>query len=601
MCGIVGYVGHREAREILLEALKRLEYRGYDSAGIVVQNGHGLVSEKRTGKIAALEEGLQGRTLGGATGLGHTRWATHGRVTEANAHPHFSCDRKIAVVHNGIVENFSDLRKELGKNHEFQSETDTEVIPHLIEELYRQAGGDILRAVNLAVERLRGSFALAVLHADHPNSLSVARVNCPLVLGLGEGENFLASDIPALLPYTRRIVPLEEHEFAFIEPGGIRIFDRQLNSRSRLPLHVTWNAEAAVKNGHDHFMAQEIDAQAYTLAAEVEAWDRGLQGGRIPEEVERVVVVACGTAWHAGLVAKVALEELARVPVDVEFASEFRHGDYPFNPRTLTLAISQSGETADTLASVRMAKVAGSPVLAITNVKGSTLSREADQALYMRAGPEIGVAATKSYTSQLVNVLYLAIHFALARKMIPQARFDQLMRAGRLLPAHVARVLRQGPVIRHCARRFQEGFGYTFIGRRYNLATAYEGALKMKEITYFPAEGYGAGELKHGPLALVDPRMVCVAVAPRGRVTDKMISNIQEVRARGGRVLSVVTEGDAHAIEVSDHVFEIPECEELFSPVLAVIPLQLLAYHRAVALGRDVDRPRNLAKSVTVE
>jgi glucosamine--fructose-6-phosphate aminotransferase (isomerizing) len=317
--------------------------------------------------------------------------------------------------------------------------------------------------------------------------------------------------------------------------------------------------------------------------------------------VDRVVVVACGTAWHAGLVAKVAIEELARIPVDVEFASELRHGDYPFGPRTLTLAISQSGETADTLASVRMAKVAGSPVLAITNVKGSTLSREADPVLYMRAGPEIGVAATKSYTSQVVNVLFLALHLGLERKTLPQARFEQLVREARLLPTHVARVLRQGPVIRHCARRFQEGYGFMFIGRRYNLATAYEGALKMKEITYFPAEGHGAGEMKHGPLALVDARMVCVAAAPRGRVTDKMVSNIQEVRARGGRVLSVATEGDRHVTEVSDHVFEIPACEEMFSPILAVIPLQLLAYHRAVALGRDVDRPRNLAKSVTVE
>ena len=601
MCGIVGYVGRRQAVGILVDGLQRLEYRGYDSAGVVVLNGHGLVCEKRTGKIADLKAGMKKLSLQGRTGLGHTRWATHGGVSVANAHPHLSCDRKVAVVHNGIIENHVELREELEKTHRFQSGTDTEVIPHLIEILYKETGGDLLRAVNLAVEKLRGSLAIGVMHADHPNTICVARINCPLVLGLGEGENFLASDIPALLPYTRNIVPLEENEIALIKPTGVQIFDRDLHPRSPRLLEITWPSEAVGKNGHPHFMAQEIAGQGRTVAAEMEAWDQGEQSVRIPRDVDRVAVVACGSAWHAGLVAKVAMEELARIPVDVGLASEVRYGDHPFGKKTLTLAISQSGETADTLASVRVAREAGSTVLAITNVRGSTLSRESDQVLYMRAGPEVGVAATKTYTSQLVNILFLALHLGKERGTLPSDRFDKLVLEAETLPSLIEKILSKDTLIRNCARKYQEGYGFMYIGRRYNLATAYEGALKMKEITYFPAEGLGAGEMKHGPLALVDDRMVCVAIAPRGRVTEKMISNIEEVRARGGRIVSVATEGDSAVARVSDQVFEIPACEEMFSPILAVLPLQLLAYHRAVALGRDIDRPRNLAKSVTVE
>ncbi|MBI4566659.1 MAG: glutamine--fructose-6-phosphate transaminase (isomerizing) [Planctomycetes bacterium] len=601
MCGIFGYVGHRDALKILMDGLKRLEYRGYDSSGVVVQNGHGLVAAKRRGRLDALEAEVRSRPFGGHTGLGHTRWATHGGVSDANAHPHFSCDGKIAVVHNGIIENFAELRKDLERRHRFLSGTDTEVIPHLVEELYEQAEGDILFAVTLAVGRLRGSWAMGVLHADHPNRLSVARVNCPLVLGLGDGENFLASDIPSLLPYTRRVIPLDENELSTIGPEGIQIFDRHLTAKARAPLDIDWTAEAAGKNGHPHFMAQEIDAQPRTVAAEVEAWGRSVPDLRLARDVDRVMVIACGTAWHAGLVAKAALEEMVRIPVEVGLASELRYGDHPFGPRTLAFAISQSGETADTLASVRMARESGSPILALTNVKGCTLAREADHVLYMRAGPETGVAATKSYTSQLVNILFLALHLGRERGTLSPERFEALTREAGFLGTHIGRILRQDPLVRQCARTFQEGYGFMFMGRRYNLATAYEGALKMKEITYLPSEGYGAGEMKHGPLSLVDERMVCVAITPRGRVKEKMISNIQEVRSRGGRIVSVATEGDHAVAEVSDHVFEIPSCEEMFSPILAVIPLQLLAYHRAVGLGRDVDRPRNLAKSVTVE
>ena len=601
MCGIVGYAGRRQALEILMDGLRRLEYRGYDSAGVVVQNGHGFAWEKKPGKIEVLEAGVKKRSLPGRVGLGHTRWATHGSVTTVNAHPHFSCDGKIAVVHNGIIENHADLRRELEASHRFVSVTDTEVIPHLIETLYAEAKGDILRAMSLAIDRLRGAFAIGVIHSDHPTCISVARVNCPMVLGLGDGENFMASDIPALMPHTRRIVPLEEREIASIAGDGIRIFDSHLRPKTRRPLDVNWHAEAAARDGHPHYMLREIHDQPRILAAEVEALADAPPAIRRPRDIERVTLVGCGTAYHAGLVAKTAIEELARIPVEVGLASELRYGDPFYGPGNLTIAISQSGETADTLAYVRAAREEGSPVMAITNVRGSTLSREADETLYMRAGPEIAVAATKTYTSQLMNVLFLALHLGRARRTLTSERFDELVREARLIPAHMARILGQDTLVRHCARKFLEGHGFMFIGRRYNFATACEAALKMKEITYQPAEGIGAGEMKHGTLALVDDRTVCVAAAPRGRVKEKTLSNIEEVRARGGRILTVATEGDAAAAAVSDHVVEIPRCEEMFSPVLAIAPLQLLAYHRAVELGRDVDRPRNLAKSVTVE
>ncbi len=600
MCGIVGYAGPRPALPILVEGLRRLEYRGYDSAGVVLHDGRGLSVVKAPGKIAVLEERLSRRPMEGTVGLGHTRWATHGGVSEPNAHPHLSCDSRVAVVHNGIVENYEELRRGL-RGHRFTSETDTEVVAHLIEDCYRSEGGDPLRSVARALRRVRGSFALGVAFADHPGLLVAARLNCPLMLGVGEGENFLASDVSALLPHTRRVVPLEEHELARVTPFGLEVFDGRLRPLRRRPVDVAWRDDAAAKGGYPHFMLKEIYEQQQTVAAEVSGRAGSLDGVRLPRDPGRLVVIACGTAWHAGLVAKVAVEELARVPVDVGFASELRYGDTPFGPGTLVVAISQSGETADTLAAVRAARDAGSRVIAITNVKGSTLAREADQVVYMRAGLEVGVAASKTYTSQLVCVLLLALHLGRRRGVLPHGRFERLMSEARRLPAMVERVLEDDSAVERCARKFSRGYDFMYMGRRYNLATAYEGALKMKEISYLHAEGYGAGEMKHGPLALVDRRMTCVAVAPQGRVLEKMLSNIQEVRARGGHVISVATRGDRLVRSVSDHVFEIPQCEEMFSPVLAVIPLQLLAYRTAVLLGRDVDQPRNLAKSVTVE
>ncbi|HVE41068.1 MAG TPA: glutamine--fructose-6-phosphate transaminase (isomerizing) [Planctomycetota bacterium] len=601
MCGIVGYVGPRPALEVLLDGLKRLEYRGYDSSGVVLLNDKKLHVERAPGKLSALAARLKVRPLAGSTGLGHTRWATHGGVNESNAHPHRSCDGRIAVVHNGIVENYQELRRDL-KHHTFTSATDTEVLAHLIEQAYEKLKGQHpLKAVTQALEKVRGSFALGVIYADHPDLLIAARVNCPLVLGIGQGENFLASDLSAVLNYTRRILPLEENEVAKIDPSGVQIFDRKLGKVRRRPMEVAWKAETALKSGYPHYMLKEIHEQQQTVAAEITGRGEALDDVRLPRDVDRIVIVACGTAWHAGLVGKVAIEETAQVPVEVGMASELRYGDHPFGPRVLTIAVSQSGETADTLAAVRNAREAGSKVIAITNVKGSTLAREAGQTLFMRAGLEIGVAATKTYTSQVMNLLFLAAHLGRRRGTLPAARFQEILREARRLPGLVERVLENTAEIRKCARKFSRGYDFMYIGRRYNLATAYEGALKMKEISYLHAEGYGAGEMKHGPLALVDDRMTCVAIAPTGRVTEKMVSNIQEIRARRGRVISVATAGDRLIRSVSEHVFEIPACDEMFSPVLAVIPLQLLAYYTATALGRDVDQPRNLAKSVTVE
>jgi glucosamine--fructose-6-phosphate aminotransferase (isomerizing) len=601
MCGIVGYVGHREALRVLLDSLKRLEYRGYDSAGVAIAGGQAILCEKAPGKIAQLEARIDGRPLGGTTGLGHTRWATHGGVTETNAHPHLSCDGRIAVVHNGIIENYEELRNKF-PGHRFRSSTDTEVIPHLIEHFYADgAQGDPLQAVRRALELLHGSFAIGVLFVEHPGLLVAARVNCPLVVGLGDGESFLASDISALLPYTRRVVPLGEGEIAKLDGSGLEVYSEDLSPRDHRLLEITWEATDSHKGDYPHYMLKEIYEQGSTIAAELRGREESLDGIDPMREVERLVIVACGTAWHAALVGKMAIEELARVPVDVWMGSELRYADYPFQPGTLTVAISQSGETADTLAAARKAREEGSRILAVTNARGSTLAREADQVVYMRSGPERGVAATKTYTSQLVCMILLALHVARNRGAISDKRFGDLWARAAELPEAVETILEDPSEILRAALTYGRDHRFMYIGRRYNLATAYEGALKMKEISYLHAEAFGAGEMKHGPLALVDETMAGVAVAPAGRVTDKMVSNIQEVRARNGAVISVATRGDSLVRSVSDVVLDIPPCEEIFSPILAVIPLQLLAYYTARELGREVDQPRNLAKSVTVE
>jgi len=600
MCGIVGYVGRRQALGILLDGLQSMEYRGYDSAGVVVQNGHGLISEKAPGKVVELRARIGNRPFRGESGLGHTRWATHGGVNKANAHPHFSCDGKIAVVHNGIVENYAELRRGL-QHHRFSSVTDTEVIPHLIEERYEKLGGDLLRSVMLTLKKIRGSFALGVITAHQPGLLVAARVNCPLVVGLGRGENFLASDIATLLPHTRRVVPLEEGEIVEIDGTGIQLFDGDLRPRDRKALDISWKSDRILKGGYPDFMVKEIHEQSATMALDIRGRAEELQDLNIPREIRRVTIVGCGTACHAGLVGKTAIEEMAHLPVEVGFGSELRYGNHPFGKETLTIALSQSGETADTLGAVRVARKAGSPVLAITNTKGSTLSREADQVLFMRAGVEVGVAATKTYTSQVMNMILLSLELARRRKTLTGSRYQELLESARKIPAQMKGILRRSSEIRDWAGGLSRGRSFMYLGRYYNLATAYEGALKMKEIAYLHSEGYGAGEMKHGPLALVDKKLACIAIAPQGRVTEKMVSNIQEVRARGGEVFSIATKGQRLIEPVSDHLFEIPQCPEIFSPLLTVLPLQLLAYFVATELGRDVDQPRNLAKSVTVE
>jgi glucosamine--fructose-6-phosphate aminotransferase (isomerizing) len=600
MCGIVGYVGRGRALPVLLEGLRRLEYRGYDSAGIVVAGGDALASIKTVGKVSELERRINGTPLEGSAGLGHTRWATHGGVTSANAHPHFSCDGRIAVVHNGIIENHAELRHAMSR-HRFLSSTDTETIPHVIEECLAKAGNDPLRAVHLALSRLRGSFALGVIFADHPRLLIAARVNCPLVIGLGEEEFFMASDIPAVLGRSRTVLPLEEHEIAAVSPEGVRVFDRDLAPRSRAPIEITWTQEAVGRGDHAHYMEKEIHEQSRIFPAEVEHGIAAAGALALPAAIDRVLLAACGTSWHAALVGKTAIEEHARIPAEAVLASEFRYGFTPVDARTLVIAVSQSGETADTLAALRRAHEAGAPVLAVTNARGSTLAREADQAIYMSCGTEIGVAATKTYTSQVLQLIFLALALGRRRGTLPESAWAALTAEARSLGGRAAEILRRAEPLAGFARKNARERSYMFIGRGYNLPTALEGALKMKEISYLHAEGYGAGEMKHGPLALVDDRMICVAVAPRGPVLDKMLSNVQEVRARGGSILGVVTEGSEEAASLCEHVVTLPPCSELFTPVLAVLPLQLLAYYTAVELGRDVDRPRNLAKSVTVE
>lgn len=613
MCGIVGYTGPRNATPILLDALRRLEYRGYDSAGIVVLENGSFASHKSTGKIQELEARVAQRPPAGSLGLGHTRWATHGGVTEPNAHPHFSCDRRIALVHNGIVENHEELRQELtSKGHEFRSETDTEVIVHLLEEYYSSARKrGLLKSVAQVVKRLEGAFALGIVVADCPDLFMAVRHQSPLVIGLGENENYMASDISALLPFTRRVLYLQEDEIAEIGRGGVRIYGPDLSVRKHSSSKIDWSPAAAEKGGYPHYMLKEIHEQPQTVAAELAGRVDVRQGSVVFENlglstnylksIHRIAIAACGTAWHAGLVTKVALEDLARLPVDVGYASELRYGDYPFDRRTLVLAVSQSGETLDTLMAARMAREQGSKVLAITNVRGSSLDREADGVVPMRAGLEIGVAATKTYTSQLLLGVLLATYLGRLRSVLPRKRAVDLLRSAQTLPRKLERILADPSVIRVCARKFMRDYDFMYIGRRYNLATALEGALKMKEISYLHAEGYGAGEMKHGPLALVDPGLTTVAVAVQGRVYDKMVSNIQEIRARKGPVIALATEGDGAIEPLANHVFRVPPIDEVLSPVLAVVPLQLLAYYTAVGLGRDVDQPRNLAKSVTVE
>ncbi|MGO0121812.1 glutamine--fructose-6-phosphate transaminase (isomerizing) [Desulfothermobacter acidiphilus] len=606
MCGIMGYTGYRQALPLLLEGLKRLEYRGYDSAGVAVLESNGIFLKKKAGKLAVLESCLNGCQPAGVVGIGHTRWATHGVPCDRNAHPHLDCRGELAVVHNGIIENYISLRAELsGNGHRFLSETDTEVLPHLLEEIYQ---GDLLASLLALLPRLHGSYAMAVMSLREPGRLLVARRDSPLVLGLGKGENFLASDIPALLPYTRRILVMEDGEVAELWPDGVKIYDASGRQLTREAFPVEWDAAAAEKAPYPHFMLKEIHEQPRTLRDTL----RGrMEGGRVllPEldgaatylrQCRRLFITACGTAFHAGLVGKYLIEKLVRLPVEVDIASEFRYRDLLLQPHDVVVVISQSGETADTLAALRLARNLGAKVLAITNVLGSSVAREADWVLYTWAGPEIAVASTKAYTAQVLLIALLSLHLAELRGTLSPSEVTGLAQEIDLLPERVAQVLRQEAEVASLAQRLKEHEHCFFIGRGMDWAVAAEGALKLKEISYIHAETYPAGELKHGTLALITEGVPVVALATQLSLLEKMLSNIKEVKARGAWVLAVTADGEEVAEEV-DACLRLPPGDPLFLPVVAVVPLQLLAYHVAVARGCDVDQPRNLAKSVTVE
>jgi glucosamine--fructose-6-phosphate aminotransferase (isomerizing) len=608
MCGIVAYVGPEQALPILIEGLRRLEYRGYDSAGVAVVDG-GLGVVKRAGKLSELEAALaEHGSPAGTTGMGHTRWATHGAPTDRNAHPHLDCSGAVAVIHNGIIENYQSLREGLAKSgHRLVSETDTECVAHLIEDVY---AGDLAAAVRSAVAQLTGAYALVVTHAAQPGVVVGAKVSSPLVVGLGDGENLLASDIPALLSRTSSFVPVDENQIVEIRPDAVRITDLDGGDVEITPMEVTWDLAAAQKGGYPDFMLKEIHEQpaavADTLRGRIGAHGRleldelSMREDQI-RDVDKVFVVACGTAFHAGLVAKYAIEHWVRMPVEIEIASEFRYRDPVLDARTLTLGVSQSGETIDTLEAVRHARRQESHVIAISNTVGSSIARESDGVLYTHAGPEVGVAATKTFATQMAALHLTALYLAQVRGTLFPEEIAERVAMMRRLPEQVQRALGLEEPARALAERYGSARDVLFIGRHTGYPAALEGALKLKEISYIHAEGYPGGELKHGPIALVEPGVPVVAVATECHVRPKMLSNIQEVKARGAEVIAVATEGDAEIAALADHVLYVPRTDELLSPIVVSVPLQLFAYHAAKLRGCDVDQPRNLAKSVTVE
>ena len=609
MCGIVGYTGPREAGPILIEGLKRLEYRGYDSAGIALVDDAGdLFVEKRAGKLSNLQTAIADRTPHAAIGLAHTRWATHGRPNDLNAHPHQDCTGEITVIHNGIIENFRELRDELeARGHRLASETDTEAIAHLVEEAYE---GDLADAVRAALRRLEGAYALVVMHRGETNRLIGARQDVPLVVGVADGESFLASDVAAILAHTNRVIFLHEGDVADIRPEGVTITDVDGNPLEREVATIDWTPEAAEKGGYDHFMLKEIHEQPESLRQAITGrvtrndhiWLEELEGfDETLREIERIELIACGTAFYASLIGAAALQDWTGIPTRANVGSEFRYAPPPVDGRTLVIAVTQSGETADTIAPTRLARERGAPVIAVTNTVGSAITRESDRVLFLQAGPEIAVAASKTFVTQVTTLVVLAAAIAKARGAMGAEQELELGAALRALPDAAARTLENSSHAPDLARRYVNSRGFMFVGRGYTYPTAMEGALKLKEVSYVHAEGYPAGELKHGPISLLDAECPLVAVATRSSVYDKLISNVMEGRARDARVIAVATEGDPQIERFADDVCWVPDTHEALSPVLAIIPLQLFAYHVALARGTDVDQPRNLAKSVTVE
>ena len=608
MCGIVGYIGPKQALPYLIEGLKRLEYRGYDSAGVALFDGEGLETRRAAGKIAKLEGTLASDPVTGKIGIAHTRWATHGPPTERNAHPHLSTDETVAVVHNGIIENSNVLRAQLTKRgHTFRSDTDTETLAHLIQELFK---GSLEDAVAAALHKVEGTFGVAVVCSKDPQKIVAARKGSPLLIGVGDGEYFLASDASAILAHTRQVVYLDDGDLAVLTPTGYRVMDIDHSPVNRNVDTIEWDLAAIERGGFDHFMLKEIFEQPQTIENTMrgrlvlEDGTSKLGGINMSHDelmnIDQVVITACGTSWHSALIGEMLIEDFARIPTEVEYASEYRYRNPIVTGRTLCIVISQSGETADTLAAMREAKRRGAKTLGFVNVVGSTIAREDDGGVYLHAGPEIGVASTKAFTSQVIALALLALKLG-RKRTVSVMRGKSFAQAMAALPAQVQGILDRAAEIEKIAEQYKDSRNFLYLGRGYNFPTALEGALKLKEISYIHAEGYPAAEMKHGPIALIDENMPVVFIAPHDAVFEKVVSNIQEVKARAGRTI-VITSRDEPALEgLIDHEIRIPETLDALTPILASVPLQLLAYYIAVKRGANVDQPRNLAKSVTVE
>ena len=613
MCGIVGYVGNKDAYPILIKGLYRMEYRGYDSAGVALVHSGNVEVYKCQGRVKDLETFCEGKDVSGNCGIAHTRWATHGEPSNQNAHPHFSSDKKIALIHNGIIENYLVLRDALIKQgYEFTSDTDSEVLIHLIEDINKNENVDLPEAVRLALSQVQGTYAIIVVSTDDPHTLITARKGSPVIIGFGKDEYYVASDGSALVEYTKKVVYLNDEEIAVLTPGNDLIVKTVKNKKvSHYIQQIQISLDQLEKGGYEHFMLKEIYEQPRSIADSMRGRlnvkkDVVSLGGIVEYEdrllsARRIIIVACGTSYHAGLVGEHLFEDLIRIPVEVEYASEFRYRNPVIYEDDVVIAISQSGETADTLAAIELAKKKGATVLGICNVVGSSIARATDAGSYTHAGPEIGVASTKAFTAQVTVLALMALCLAKRKGKIPQNRYKKLVEELEVIPSKVETILKNSEGIKQIANYMKDFSNALYLGRNYNYPVALEGALKLKEISYIHAEGYPAAEMKHGPIALIDENMPVVVIATNKGSYEKVVSNIQEVKARKGKIISIVSEGDVDVEKLSDYVIEIPETEEMYVPILASIPLQLLAYYAAVLCGRDVDRPRNLAKSVTVE
>jgi glutamine---fructose-6-phosphate transaminase (isomerizing) len=611
MCGIVAYIGPREAYPVVLKGLKRLEYRGYDSAGVALLNG-GLKVFRKKGKVADLEETLQGKDLHSHIAIGHTRWATHGEPSDRNAHPHTSASGRFAMIHNGIIENYAQLKQELvKKGYQFHSDTDTEVLLNFIEDILDNNNGSVEEAVRVALKRVVGAYVIVLIDSKNPDTLIAARKGSPLVIGIGKDEHFLASDASPIIEYTKEVVYVNDYEVAIIKPDELIL--KNLGNEKQTPFITKLDMELAAieKGGYDHFMLKEIFEQSQTIhdclrgRLDAEAGTITMSGiQKYAQEImnaKRIVMVACGTSWHAGLVAEYIFEELCRVNVEVEYASEFRYRNPVITEGDVIIAISQSGETADTLVAIENAKSKGAIILGVVNVVGSSIARLSHAGAYTHAGPEIGVASTKAFTAQLAVLTMIALHIGYQKGTIDHQRYVHLLKELDAIPEKVTTVLQQKDKIKALAEKYKDAQDFLYLGRGYNFPVALEGALKLKEISYIHAEGYPAAEMKHGPIALVDETLPVVFIATRDSYHEKVLSNMQEIKARKGKVIAVITEGDEQSIGMADDVIEVPEADEIVAPMLSVIPMQLLAYYIGIAKNLDVDKPRNLAKSVTVE